>query len=227
VKTETHDADRAEMIAGLRAMADWLEAHPGVAVDRFVPVSMTLFAASEDEARAIRAAAPGGWEKDAKGDYLSYARRFSGEGYRCVVEYEVHVNKQTTCERVQVGVKHVEAVEAHSEPVYEWRCAPAQGGVSGSGTEATAAEPPRRGVGAGQAAGSAPQPAASYLALAAGTLAGAVRVPDAPKPLMNETPCEHGNFACPLCDVPVDVAVEADRAAYAAGTEADAAVRHG
>jgi hypothetical protein len=124
VKTETHDADRAEMIAGLRAMADWLEAHPGVAVDRFSPVTMNLFAETEDEARAVRAAAPGGWEKDAKGDYLTYARQFSGEGYRCVVEYQVHVNKRSTCERVQVGTRHVEAVEAHDEPVYEWRCAP-------------------------------------------------------------------------------------------------------
>lgn len=121
---ETTTDHRAEMIRGLRAMADWLEAHPGIPVSRYNPVTMTLFPADEAEARAIRAAAPGGWGKDPAGDFIAYERQFSGAGSGTSrVQYRVLLSKNQTCERVQVGTRHV---AAHDEPVYEWRCAPAE-----------------------------------------------------------------------------------------------------
>jgi hypothetical protein len=115
------DLDRAVFIARLRAMATWLEDNPAVPVSPWMAVNISMFTDSTAEARDAMAAAPGGWRKkvSATSDYTTYEH--GDDDIRNEVIYELHVRKDATCERVQVGVKHV---EEHDEPVYRWKCAP-------------------------------------------------------------------------------------------------------
>ena len=39
-----------------------------------------------------------------------------------VLTYSLEVSKSGTCERVQVGTRHVEATEAYDAPVFAWKC---------------------------------------------------------------------------------------------------------
>jgi hypothetical protein len=115
-------ADRATVITRLRAMADWLEASPAVPLSPYITIAITAFASSEDDARAIRAAAPGGWRKDTTPEtqWITYCH--GDDDARNQVVYQLNVNKEATaCERVQTGTVHV---PAHDEPVYEWKCGP-------------------------------------------------------------------------------------------------------
>jgi hypothetical protein len=117
---QTEAARRAEFIAGIRAFADFLEQNENVQI----PVSLTANVyATNDQARTIRRGTYG-WQKesDPSSAYFVYSKSFtesdlfeSWEG----VQYVVTVSKKDTCERVRVGVQHV---EAHDVPVYEWRC---------------------------------------------------------------------------------------------------------
>lgn len=127
-----HD-DRREMVAGLRQLADALEANP----DMPAPWgSITLFAAhvkrdgeSEIEvmARAVKAI-PGRVDKGALGDsYFSLSRNFAG------LRYELLAGREEVCTRRQVGEREVIKVVPVSddteeittlEPVYEWDCDP-------------------------------------------------------------------------------------------------------
>jgi hypothetical protein len=118
------DADGRELlIRRLHDMADWLEANPGVTVSPYAEVTISHFAADMDDARAIREAAPGGWRKQTSptDNYISYEHGdHDPASNRWRVAYCVHVAKSSaTCERVQVGTRHV---EEHDEPVFEWKC---------------------------------------------------------------------------------------------------------
>jgi len=115
---------RDEYIRNLRAMADFLEAHPALPVPYSTYV--THYAQSLDEARTMRTGSHG-WTKEADGNYISYRRVFGGDEYgRASASYEIAISKQNSesCRQVQVGTRHVEEkiVEAHDEPVYEWVC---------------------------------------------------------------------------------------------------------
>lgn len=113
---------RGVLIARLRLMAAWLEDNPGLPLSPYIPVTITQFASTEEEARAIRRAAPDGWRKNMspQSDWVTYEH--GEQDSRWEVTYELHVSKEVTaCERVQVGTRHV---EEHDEPVYEWKCAP-------------------------------------------------------------------------------------------------------
>jgi hypothetical protein len=107
---------RAASINGLRQLADFLERHPSVEL----PYTMggAVFVELE-EARAFMAAAPGGWAKDDAGNYWGYRKNFPGR-----VEYNVYVSREQLCQKVQIGTRHVDTVEAHEEPIYKWECAP-------------------------------------------------------------------------------------------------------
>lgn len=114
---------REEQIAGIRRLADALEANS----EGRIPTIYIVLYAEMAEARAIRSQMPHGWTKTnhKTSSYISYTKQFcnnadSWEG----VQYVIEVAKTETCQRVQVGTKHVEAVEAHDEPVYEWQCGP-------------------------------------------------------------------------------------------------------
>jgi len=107
---------RARMVSGLRELADTLEQFPGLPVPF---VSATVYTDSLDQARAARRGIHGWAKRNSAGSaYVTYEKMFGQ------VELGIYVSKSGACERVQVGTTHVEAVEAHDEPVYEWRCEP-------------------------------------------------------------------------------------------------------
>jgi hypothetical protein len=116
---------RQLLTARLRAMADWLDASPGVPVHPYSAVIISYFG-ELDEARAARESAPGGWRKETSevSSWISYEHGEQGDDgdMKYQVTYQFNVSKETTCERVQTGVRHVEAVEAHDEPVFGWKC---------------------------------------------------------------------------------------------------------
>jgi hypothetical protein len=119
---------RAEQIAGMRRMADWLEAHPTVPLH--YGITTTVYVGSLDEARALRMASVGGWRKTVSDYAFTYEQVFTGDEVPAwqSCRYSLNVGKsEDTCTRVQVGTRHVEAVpavEAHEEPVFEWQCYP-------------------------------------------------------------------------------------------------------
>lgn len=76
-------------------------------------------AMTADDAREAMRGAPGNWEKRINGDRVLYVKSYGDD-----VEFTINVQRTDQCERVQVGERHVPAVPAHNEPVYEWRCAP-------------------------------------------------------------------------------------------------------
>lgn len=121
---------REQVIRDLRAFADALEATtneqfptPYVSFSLYsieVPTDDDPYACRNltfDDARLAMAALPGKWRKTVNDNGLYYAKQF---GETCRVY--LNIDRSATCERVQVGTKHVEATEAHDEPVYEWRC---------------------------------------------------------------------------------------------------------
>jgi hypothetical protein len=122
--TETND--RSVLTARLRAMADWLDASPGIPLSPYISVVINQFA-TMDEAREARSSAPGGWVKDnnAASSWVTYHHDASpgpdadAVAVKWQVRYSLNVSKADTCERVQIGSRHV---EEHDEPVYEWKC---------------------------------------------------------------------------------------------------------
>lgn len=70
-------------------------------------------------ARAAMASAPGNWTKKQAEDQIRYEKSY---GEKLV--FSMGIWRSQVCERVQVGTRHVEAIPAREEPVYEWRCAP-------------------------------------------------------------------------------------------------------
>ena len=117
------DDGRGILIARLRAMAAWLEANPDLPLSPYTDVTISYFG-TRDDARAARESAPGGWRKHTSptDNYITYQHGdHDPDSGKWDVTYEIHVAKSgsSTCERVQVGTRHV---EAHDEPVYEWKC---------------------------------------------------------------------------------------------------------
>ncbi len=119
-----HDIRRSVLTARLRALADWLDANPGIPVSPYTEMTINSFS-SMDEAREIRASAPGGWSKanstTSKWITYKYHPLPGADPDKWQVSYNLNISKEDTCERVQTGVKHI---EEHDEPIYEWKCAP-------------------------------------------------------------------------------------------------------
>lgn len=123
---------------GLRALADFLDNYPQFDLP-YMRVGVWAYTqyddsgwydkshitlTSEEVARRMRRGIPG-WTKD-PGDvsagHVTYTKTFTPDDAPLAVTYSIYASKTGTCERVQVGVRHVEATEAHDEPVYEWKC---------------------------------------------------------------------------------------------------------
>lgn len=125
---------RQHVIADLRAFADLLEATSMAALPT-PHVGFSLYSKEEptddneyatrnldtEDARIAMANMPGGWSKYASQGTMYYAKQIGR-----TLRLYFNIDRSATCERVQVGTKHVEAVEAHDEPVYEWRCGDAE-----------------------------------------------------------------------------------------------------
>lgn len=121
---------RQDVIADLRAFADALEStSPTVFPTPYV--SFSLYSKEEptednpyntrhldvEDARIAMANLPGHWSKYVNQDTLYYVKEFGR-----TLRYYLNIDRTATCRRVQVGTKHIEATEAHDEPVYEWVC---------------------------------------------------------------------------------------------------------
>lgn len=112
----------AELIDGLRQLADWLEAHP---IPRsYSGVDMNIFF---DDVTAL-VAGTRGWgrlEKKGQGDFYFLRKEFGSE-----VRLDANVRREVLCERVKVGERVVPAQPERilpAEPekvedVYEWKC---------------------------------------------------------------------------------------------------------
>ncbi len=115
---------RAETVKGLRELADLLEVFENMPIP-FYPIRAGLFLSTAEEARAARKGIYG-WVKhnDKSSSYMSYTLEFGEDPFDAPVKLVIEVSKATECARVQVDTRHVEAqfIEAHDEPVYEWKC---------------------------------------------------------------------------------------------------------
>lgn len=121
--------DRDEFVAGLRLLADWLEAHEDA---RWRPALGCVIYdhVSDREALVERARRLGGhWEKQFSdiAETVRLARRFGPE-----ITYLIDVPRDQVCKRVILGTREVEqpdeeAVQAlpmvkSVEEIVEWRC---------------------------------------------------------------------------------------------------------
>lgn len=118
---------RQEMADALRAMADDIVSG---AIPMPYDISVTAFwkmtddgnlggMNTVDDARSAMAAVPGGWSKSLSGSYATYQKRYANH-----VTFGVSMDRGEVCRKVEVGTRHVEATEAHDEPVYDWVCDP-------------------------------------------------------------------------------------------------------
>lgn len=121
--------DRDELVAGLRQLADFIEAkgvelpisyYPSVKLMDFVYDSRTRGTAVQQMGRAAKTMAP--CEKTWEPDYLNLKRKFGR-----LVELELSTNRRNVCERRVVGVEEVpeRVIPASTREIVEWDCAPA------------------------------------------------------------------------------------------------------
>jgi hypothetical protein len=122
-----HLARRQGIIKGLRDLADALESRPGLPTPYRVEVDLFWQIADNgnlggrirpEHGRAAMAAMPGDWSKRSADAFVSYNRAFGPD-----VTYGINVDRAKVCRKVQVGTRNV---PAHDEPVYEWKCDPAE-----------------------------------------------------------------------------------------------------
>jgi hypothetical protein len=105
--------NRQEAIDKYRKMADWLEAHPDVPVPHGNACSGTWLSL-EDARKAMHLS--GSWTKAYSENQVEYEHEVAPGLW-----FWIWVSRSEVCQRVQVGTKHV---EAHDEPVFEWKCGP-------------------------------------------------------------------------------------------------------
>lgn len=123
----------ASAVAGLRDLADFIEANP------HLPYGYTLdqrwlvcLASDEDEAGELAqwARAGGKWDKDINDNYAGLVRSFGP------IEMHVYVNRAAVCEKHVVGVETVEVPDPNAPKVtvereiVAWECKPLLGRVS-------------------------------------------------------------------------------------------------
>lgn len=118
------------VIEGLRALADFLEAHPDLEAKAYVGTTHLVAHNAEDFASfAKRLAGPiGTTTKYATDKHLTVSRAFGP------VVIETFAARENVCERVQTGEVEVQrevypddvvpTIETVTEPVYEWVCPP-------------------------------------------------------------------------------------------------------
>lgn len=119
--TEYSRNKRENFIAGIRALANFLEARPELEVGSCY-AGVSNYSSTKDEL-AAQVALMGTSEKEWGPSYLDVSKKF-GES----VKFEVSIAREAICERVVTGKKVVPAtpaVEAQPErevDVVEWKC---------------------------------------------------------------------------------------------------------
>lgn len=108
--------DIHEYVAGLRAVADWYEAHPEM--PRLDELSVASVSGKEQLARIARALPS--YTEEPVGSLYFVIGDFHG------VPVKFMVWRTEVCERVVTGKRRVEAsvTPAHEEEVVEWKCHP-------------------------------------------------------------------------------------------------------
>lgn len=138
--TDLHFTDQLALVAyDLKQVAIWLDGHrdewdaadlgrPGVSGHGAL-IRLLVFCWNAEQlaavARILADRAPlGAVEKDQDDDYARVTRRFG------TVFVEAYAQRETVCERIEVGTETVEVPDPDApkvtieRPVYEWRCAP-------------------------------------------------------------------------------------------------------
>jgi hypothetical protein len=105
--------ERAAAIRGLRDLADFLEAHPGVPF----PAYNVLNANVDTKDEIARIARLCSWEKDFNGEFFSLRKRFGGE-----LMLDVYTSRDQVCRRVVKGTKTLPAVPERTVEDVEWVC---------------------------------------------------------------------------------------------------------
>lgn len=108
------DTTRADIIAGMRELLNFLEAHPEIAV----MTQHYIVYVSADELKQM--ARIGGWQKVYEGQFFTLRRHFSGGQ-----KLDIYTNREAICRKVVTGTRVVPAqpaVEEHTEDVEEWVC---------------------------------------------------------------------------------------------------------
>jgi hypothetical protein len=110
---------RQQVLEAMEDMITFLREHPQLPIPYGIGGACFL---EENEARKGREGTHG-WKKEDNGNYIHYSRTW---GPNDRVSYSIYVDKSTstTCHQVQVGVKSVDAVPAHEEPIMKWVCEP-------------------------------------------------------------------------------------------------------
>lgn len=119
----------------LRALAGWLDAHPGAELDQVTFIGRPTaydFGVADRESMGVRAREIGGrWEKDA-GTELFKLRQEVIPG----VDYVMTAARDQVCERVVTGTREVERPDPDAplvtvtEEIVEWRCGSLLGATS-------------------------------------------------------------------------------------------------
>lgn len=114
--TDTTD-ERHTYIAGLRALATFLEAHPDLPCPPVAASHMIYIETKDELARLART--PGvKWEKDFGSDsYFSLKLRFPGGAV-----YELYVEREKICRKEVIGTRLEPATPERVVEDYRWIC---------------------------------------------------------------------------------------------------------
>jgi hypothetical protein len=106
--------EREEVIAGMRALADYLEANPAVPC----PINRVfdVFVDGKEELNALRRLIGGQFVKRPVGSLFCLRKEFGPLGY------ELNIDRELICERVVTGKRVVPAVPEHEEEIIDWKC---------------------------------------------------------------------------------------------------------
>lgn len=109
---EAKTDERAQALADMRALLDFIEQHPEIAMPTFNTVLVRVN--TRDDLAAI--ARLGSWEKVYNGEYFSLVKQFGTH------TLDVFTDRSVVCRKVITGTRTVPATAEHVEEVTEWVC---------------------------------------------------------------------------------------------------------
>lgn len=113
--TDALDPQRRAYVTGLRALADFIEAHPALPLP--YAGSANAYAADKAELQTI-AREPGvKWEKAADANFFYLKTRFVG-GH----SYDVNVDRPAVCRKVVTGTRVIPAKPEETVDEFHWIC---------------------------------------------------------------------------------------------------------
>ncbi len=122
-KEQTEDAERrSRILAGLREFIAFMESHPGAPLPCLSPLN--AFVDTKEELAAAARAIGGHIQKQPYDGWYTLRKDFGA------IRYDVNIEREKVCERVEVGTRTIAAqpervlpaTEETIEPVYDWKC---------------------------------------------------------------------------------------------------------